>query len=517
MQRSFFKRLIEKFIEGLLLLSGTVTSLAVVLIVIFLFREGSGLFERTPVEQGYELVLSRKNPVQKLSAEQVKAIFDQEVLTWDKLGGTRDSIIRFTINDLGKYFTDEQIGDQMQFIPQCIGRLLDSLPGVIAFIPENYVYLNHEKVLEREEGDLKIIVNKKNPVAKLSDEQLRQIKDHKVNSWSLLGDKGDSLGFDDSLVLFTEKDLLARFTAKQLSDSIAQVQLAINTLMDTVRGAIAFVPSRYILPPKSLISGFKGRVIPMDHISARSFLGGTLWFPTAQPAAQVGALPLILGTLWVSFGAILLALPLGLAAAIYMAEIAKPRVRNILKPLIELLAGIPSVVYGFFGLVVIAPLIQHLFNLPVGETALAGSIILAIMALPTIITISEDAMRTTPRAMKEASLALGATHWQTIVKVIVPYSISGITAGAILGIGRAIGETMAVLMVTGNAAVIPHSFFEPVRTIPATIAAELGETTHGGLHYTALFALGCILFIITLFINLTVEFISSKKKLQKRV
>jgi phosphate transport system permease protein len=183
----------------------------------------------------------------------------------------------------------------------------------------------------------------------------------------------------------------------------------------------------------------------------------------------------------------------------------------LLKPVIELLAGIPSVVYGFFGLVVIVPYLQKLFNLPVGETALAGSIILAIMALPTIITISEDAIRNTPRAMKEASLALGATRWQTISKIIVPYSASGITAAAILGVGRAIGETMAVLMVTGNAAVIPHTLLEPVRTIPATIAAELGEAPQGGLHYEALFALGCILFLITLVINLSVEYVTNRR------
>ena len=158
------------------------------------------------------------------------------------------------------------------------------------------------------------------------------------------------------------------------------------------------------------------------------------------------------------------------------------------------------------------PEIQKLFNLPVGESALAGSILLAIMALPTIITISEDAIRNTPRSMKEASLALGATRWQTIHKIIIPYSSSGITAAAILGMGRAIGETMAVLMVTGNAAVIPHSILEPVRTIPATIAAELGEAQQGGMHYEALFILGCILFVITLIVNLSVEFLSTNRK-----
>jgi phosphate transport system permease protein len=273
---------------------------------------------------------------------------------------------------------------------------------------------------------------------------------------------------------------------------------------------IAFFSEKY------LAKDFKGKRLEVDNVTVSEFLGGEEWFPTAQPAAQLGVLPLILGTLWVSLGAILLALPLGLATAIYMSEIANDRVRNIMKPVIELLAGIPSVVYGFFGLVIIVPLIQTTFDLPVGETGLAGSIILGIMALPTIITISEDAMRNTPRAMKEASLALGASKWQTIYKVVIPYSISGITAGAILGIGRAIGETMAVLMVTGNAAVIPHSILEPVRTIPATIAAELGEAPNGGLHFNALFALGCILFLITLFINLTVEFISNRRKYNKR-
>jgi phosphate transport system permease protein len=204
-------------------------------------------------------------------------------------------------------------------------------------------------------------------------------------------------------------------------------------------------------------------------------------------------------------------LPFGIAVAVYLAEISSLRVRNILKPVIELLAGLPSVVYGFFGLVVIVPFLQNLFQLPVGETALAGSVVLGIMALPTIITVAEDAMRTVPRAMKEASLALGASQWQTIYKVIIPYSKSGITSAAVLGIGRAIGETMAVLMVTGNAAVIPHTLLEPVRTIPATIAAELGETAVGSGHYQALFALGCILFIITMIISISIEFIGKKK------
>jgi len=161
--------------------------------------------------------------------------------------------------------------------------------------------------------------------------------------------------------------------------------------------------------------------------------------------------------------------------------------------------------------VVLVPLVQKALNLPVGETAFTGSLVLAIMALPTIITVAEDAMRSTPSAMREASLALGATHWQTIYRVIIPYASSGISAAVILGIGRAVGETMAVLMVTGNAAVMPTSLFAPIRTIPAAIAAELGEAPMGGAHYQALFMLGCILFMITLVMSIASEIVSKRQ------
>ena len=403
MTKPFYKKVFEKIIEGILALSGSITSLAVILIVVFLFKEGLGLFKRSPIADGFVLVVNKTNPVDNLNAATLKMIFDQEVTNWGKVGGKQDSIILFHLEDINSIYTEAQIGENLENLPKLLSNVTDSISGIIAFIPKTYI------------------------------------------------------GAD-----------------------------------------------------------FKGKIIRTQNVTISQFIKGKEWFPTAEPAVQLGILPLLMGTIWVSLGAILLSLPLGLAVAIYMAEIAKPRVRNIFKPIIELLAGIPSVIYGFFGLVVIVPLIQRLFNLPVGETALAGSIILAIMALPTIITIAEDSIRTTPRSMKEASLALGASRWQTIYRIVIPYSISGITAAAILGIGRAVGETMAVLMVTGNAASMPHSFLEPVRTIPATIAAELGEAPQGGLHYQALFILGSILFIMTLIINLTVEYISSKRKLAKR-
>lgn len=351
-----------------------------------------------------------------------------------------------------------------------------------------------------EEGYV-LALNKNNPVETLSPEKIMDIFDANISNWKELGGK------DEEIRTFRFSDLTHYYPEEELGNEFQHVPEKISELVAKTPGIIAFFPRQYLLPD------FQGKVLPDVKITPSDFFGGTKWYPTSTPAPLFGLIPLLLGTLWVSIGAIALSLPFGLGVAVYMAEIAGKKTQNFLKPVIELLAGIPSVVYGFFGLVVIVPLIQKGLDLPVGETALAGSVVLAVMALPTIITVAEDAMRTTPRAMKEASLALGATQWQTIYKIVVPYSISGITSAVVLGIGRALGETMAVLMVTGNAAVIPTSFFEPVRTIPATIAAELGEAPAGGAHYEALFLLGAVLFLITLLLSITVEYISSKRKI----
>ncbi len=396
-----YKRIGEKIVEGILFSSSTITSLTVILIIVFLFREGIGLFQSKPVSKGYVFALNVNNPVRELSAKQLKDIFNQDITNWKDVGGNNDTIKLLTINEIPNYFTEEEMGPDMKNLPSLIDKLIRENPGAIVFISEKYIPVN-----------------------------------------------------------------------------------------------------------------FNGYILNVKNISPKEFILGKEWYPTAEPVPLFGALSLIMGTLWVTFGAILFALPFGLATAIFMAEVSSIRLRNIIKPLVELLAGIPSVVFGFFGLVVIVPLIQQLFHLAVGETVLAGSIVLGIMALPTIITISEDAIRTTPQSLKEASLALGATRWQTVVRVTIPYSRSGITTAVILGIGRAIGETMAVLMVTGNAAMIPHSFLVPARTIPATIAAELGEAPYGGLHFEALFALGIILFIFTLVINFSIELVKGRKHIK---
>jgi len=251
-------------------------------------------------------------------------------------------------------------------------------------------------------------------------------------------------------------------------------------------------------------------------VSIRSFLFNVNWYPISEPP-QFGIVPLLLGSLFVTLGAIVIAVPMGLAAAIYISEFAPRWFANILKTGIELLAAIPSIVLGFIGIVTLAPFLKTVFQLPSGLTALAGSIMLAFMAMPTIVSIIEDAIVSNPKSYKEGSLALGATRWQTVYRVTIPAASSGILAAMMLGIGRVIGETMAVLMITGNAAVIPTSFLQPVRTLTATIAAEMGEAVAGSGHYYSLFAIGIILFIISFIINLLADmFLHRGTKRKKR-
>jgi phosphate transport system permease protein len=241
------------------------------------------------------------------------------------------------------------------------------------------------------------------------------------------------------------------------------------------------------------------------------FIFGRNWYPISEPA-QLGILPLILGSLLVTLGAAIISIPIGVGCAIYIAEVAPLKIKEILKASIELLAAIPSVVLGFIGMVTLVPWVKNIFGLPTGLTALSGSIILAFMAMPTIVSIAEDALYSVPKSYKEGALALGATLWQTIYRVMLPAASSGILAGVMLGIGRVIGETMAVMMITGNAALIPQGILQPVRTLTATIAAEMGEAVVGSEHYFALFAIGIVLFVISFAINVTADLFLHKKK-----
>jgi phosphate transport system permease protein len=232
------------------------------------------------------------------------------------------------------------------------------------------------------------------------------------------------------------------------------------------------------------------------------FLTGRMWNPSGYYESVYGILSLLRGTLMVTFGAIVIALPIGVACAGYLAEVAAPWEREIIKPIIEMLAGVPSVVIGFFGLIVLNRFIAGMFNIPNGLNAINGSILLALMALPTIISIAEDALAAVPNEFKEASLALGASRWQTLRLVVFPAAASGVSAGIMLGVGRAIGETMTVVMATGNALAWTNSYFDSVRTMTANIAIELGEVAYNTTHYYSLFAVGFVLFTMTFVLSL---------------
>jgi len=256
---------------------------------------------------------------------------------------------------------------------------------------------------------------------------------------------------------------------------------------------------------------FKESLPIFKKVSLKAFLFGKEWYPTDEPPA-FRILSLIIGSLLVTFLSSLIAIPLGVLSAIYISELARPFIKEILKPVIELLAALPSVVIGLFGMTVIAPFLQEMFNLSTGLNAFNAALMLALMSIPTITSISEDALYSVPSRLREASFALGATKWETIYHVVVPAALSGIGTAIILGIARALGETMVVLMVAGGAAWIPESIFDPVRPMPAAIAAEMGEAPVGSDHYHALFAIGLVLFFFTLGFNLIAYYIAQKYK-----
>ena len=245
-------------------------------------------------------------------------------------------------------------------------------------------------------------------------------------------------------------------------------------------------------------------------VSVKDFLLGVDWYPTDEANPAYGILPLIAASGAVTALSSLLAIPLGVMTAVYLAEIASPRVRAVVKPVVEMLASLPSVVIGFFGMVVMAPFLQDFFDIPVGLNLSNAALMLAFMSVPTIACVSEDAIYAVPRDLKEASFALGATHLETLLRVTLPAALSGIGTAVILGMSRAIGETMVVLMVAGGAAVIPKSLWSPVRPMPASIAAEMAEAPFRGPHYHALFATAMVLFLVTLLFNILADYFSHK-------
>jgi phosphate transport system permease protein len=401
------KRLGARFWQAFIKASGMATSGLVLIIVIFLFGEGMGLFSRPAIERDLVAAVHPENPVTHLSEDQLHRLLSGEQTTWPDFNNARVELVN--VNNLEKKLIAYGLKGKPE---EVLGANFERLPHVL------------DSVLQRHPG-LLIIVQP------------------------------------------------------------------------------AYMPG-------------SARQISVGNISLSNFLTGHTWDPTKSPNPLFGALPLLWGTLLVTLGALFFALVLGPPVAMYMAELAPRHLYRWLKPTVELLAGIPSVVFGFIGLVVVVPNIQTLFGLDSGSTVLAGCLLLAVIALPTIISVSEDAIRAVPRTLKEASLGMGATHWQTMMRVIVPYSAPGMLAGILLGVGRIVGETMAVLMVTGNTPqLVGVDFLASVRTMSAAIAAEMGEAPQGGLHYKSLFAVGCLLFLLTFCINLVGELLVVRKIKQR--
>lgn len=251
---------------------------------------------------------------------------------------------------------------------------------------------------------------------------------------------------------------------------------------------------------------FSNSILFFLDVSPLDFFTGSQW----DPDTHFSIFPLLVSTFWVALGSMILAVPLGILTAAYLSEVAPKKLQMVLKPIIEMLAAIPSVAIGFLGIVLVGPGLAQIFGIQHGLNALNGSVLLAVMALPTIVTISEDAINAVPKSHREASFALGANKWETLFKVTIPAAFPGLIAAVMLGLGRALGETMTVLMATGNSAAIPRGFLDSVRTITATIAIEMGEVPYQTTHYFALFAIAALLFLITMVINLTGEFFANR-------
>lgn len=291
-----------------------------------------------------------------------------------------------------------------------------------------------------------------------------------------------------------------------MASVISKRQLT-EKLMHTLFFLVAFASIAVLL--LIMLFLFKEGLPIFETVSVKAFLLGDYWYPTSEPA-DFGIFPLIVASLLVTLLAAVISVPLGIMTAVYLAEIASARLAEIVKPMVELLAALPSVVIGFFGMVLVAPFLQAVFNLPTGLNLFNAGLMLAFMSIPTICSISEDAIHSVPDALREASLALGATKLETIYRVVLPASISGISTAVILGMSRAIGETMVVLMVAGGAAMVPESIFDPVRPMPASIASEMAEAPVGSDHYYALFATGIVLFVFTMIFNIIADYISHK-------
>ena len=355
------------------------------------------------------------------------------------------------------------------------------------------------------------VVNRSNQIWKnpINKSNLRDVFSGKITNWKELG------GEDESIIVISysettpewERWMKGLLDHDHLSPNIIKVN-SDKEMQDALKensNAIGY------LYRENIVRGLREFQL-MGHIGVFDFLFGKSWYPPPNDPPSFQIFPILLASIIVTLFSAIIAVPLGVGCAIYMSEIAHYKTNEILKPVIELFAALPSVIIGFFGMVIVAPFLQKQFGIANGLNLTNASVLLAFMAVPTIASVSEDALRAVPQSLKEASYALGATKWETTRRVVVPAAFSGISSAIILGLSRSMGETMVVLMVAGGAAMIPKGLFDPVRPMTSAIAAEMGEAPRGGMHYHSLFAIGATLFILTFCFNLLADFISKRYK-----
>ena len=354
------------------------------------------------------------------------------------------------------------------------------------------------------------VVHRDNPMWKksINRTKLRDVFAGKITDWN-------ELGGEEGKILVISYSETTPEGKRWLSELLGSVPLTpgaikVENAREMKRAIIGNKENAFGFLDREEISRGVKEFQLVKRVGFFEFLFRKSWYPPPNEPPSFQILPILLASIAVTLFSAIIAVPLGVGCAIYMSEIAHPKTSEILKPIIELFAALPSVVIGFFGMVVVAPLLQKYFDIPTGLNLTNASILLAFMAVPTIASVSEDALRAVPQSLKEASYALGATNWETTWRVVVPAALSGISSAVILGLARSIGETMVVLMVAGGAAMIPTGLFDPVRPMTAAIAAEMGEAPRGGMHYHALFAIGVTLFIMTFCFNLLADFVSKR-------
>ncbi len=487
--------------------------------------QGFEPYEYVVAQDAIAVIVNLQNPINELTLEQISAIYRGEYTNWSELGGEDRPIVRLsreTNSGTHVYFLETVVRlgnskDKSLFTPETL--LLPSSEGIISEVRDNPNAIGYDG-LGYVTDEVKTLAIAPNPGETPILPSVESVNDgtYPISRELFIYTHGEP-----STIIKAYLDWILSTEAQDIVLSLGFVPVKVNPMKPT-QGVRKIKWSEWLITQFIRVAGYlsilyvsliilfllKEGLPALKNVSPAS-LFGEFWYPIE---GHFSIWPLLFGSITVTIGAALIAIPLGVGTAVFISEIAPAWAKEILKPLVEILAGMPSVVLGFIGILVLSPFLREALNLPTGLTAFTGALLLGWSAIPTIVSVAEDALNTVPRGYREGARALGTTSWQTIWGVTVPAARSGIITAVMLGIGRVIGETMAVMMVTGNAPVLPHglnAFFLPIRTMTATIASEMGEVAQGSVHYQVLFLIGIILFLLSLVINIVAFAVSARR------